>query len=58
MNTEQNGIEEHVGLLLALIQQESGGRHLGVIQSSVLRPEPLQTRSIPSKSSSNTLRMC
>src|SRR5437763_2325569 len=31
---EQNGIGEYVGLIMALIQQESGGRHLDVMQSS------------------------
>ncbi|MBT2739045.1 bifunctional lytic transglycosylase/C40 family peptidase [Bacillus sp. ISL-7] len=31
---EQNGIGEYVGLIMALIQQESGGRQLDVMQSS------------------------
>ncbi|MBZ5752754.1 bifunctional lytic transglycosylase/C40 family peptidase [Metabacillus rhizolycopersici] len=31
---EDNGVGEYVGLLMALIQQESGGRHLDVMQSS------------------------
>ncbi|HEO2443885.1 bifunctional lysozyme/C40 family peptidase [Bacillus subtilis] len=31
---KENNIEEHVGVILALIQQESGGRHLDVMQSS------------------------
>ena len=31
---EQNGVGEYVGLIMALIQQESGGRHLDVMQSS------------------------
>ena len=31
---QQNGIGEYVGLIMALIQQESGGRHLDVMQSS------------------------
>lgn len=31
---EENGISEYVGLIMALIQQESGGRHLDVMQSS------------------------
>ncbi|MCM3569890.1 bifunctional lytic transglycosylase/C40 family peptidase [Neobacillus mesonae] len=31
---EENGVEEYVGLIMALIQQESGGRHLDVMQSS------------------------
>src|SRR3954469_11472099 len=30
----QNGIGEYVGVIMALIQQESGGRHLDVMQSS------------------------
>lgn len=31
---EEYGIGEYVGLIMALIQQESGGRHLDVMQSS------------------------
>ena len=31
---EENGISEFVGLIMALIQQESGGRLLDVMQSS------------------------
>ncbi|WML27393.1 bifunctional lytic transglycosylase/C40 family peptidase [Neobacillus sp. OS1-33] len=31
---EQNGVGEYVGLIMALIQQESGGRQLDVMQSS------------------------
>jgi cell wall-associated NlpC family hydrolase len=31
---EKEGISDQVGLLLALVQQESGGRHLDVMQSS------------------------
>ncbi|MGJ3194906.1 bifunctional lytic transglycosylase/C40 family peptidase [Peribacillus frigoritolerans] len=31
---EQNGVGEYVGLILAMIQQESGGRELDVMQSS------------------------
>ncbi|WML42045.1 bifunctional lytic transglycosylase/C40 family peptidase [Neobacillus sp. OS1-2] len=31
---EEYGVGEYVGLILALIQQESGGRHLDVMQSS------------------------
>jgi murein DD-endopeptidase MepM/ murein hydrolase activator NlpD len=31
---EQNGIGDYTGLIMALIQQESGGRHLDVMQSS------------------------
>lgn len=31
---EEYGVSEYVGLILALIQQESGGRHLDVMQSS------------------------
>jgi hypothetical protein len=31
---EQNGVLEYVGLIMAMIQQESGGRHLDIMQSS------------------------
>ncbi|MFK9119510.1 lysozyme family protein [Peribacillus frigoritolerans] len=31
---EQNGVGEYVGLIMAMIQQESGGRELDVMQSS------------------------
>lgn len=31
---EENGIGDYVGIIMALIQQESGGRHLDVMQSS------------------------
>ena len=31
---EEYGVGEYVGLIMALIQQESGGRHLEVMQSS------------------------
>jgi cell wall-associated NlpC family hydrolase len=31
---EKDGVEEYAGLIMALIQQESGGRHLDVMQSS------------------------
>ncbi|MCM3594165.1 lysozyme family protein [Metabacillus idriensis] len=31
---EEYGVGEYVGIIMALIQQESGGRHLDVMQSS------------------------
>jgi hypothetical protein len=33
-HAEEYGVGEYVGLIMALIQQESGGRHLDVMQSS------------------------
>lgn len=45
-----NGIEEHVALILALIQQESGGRSLDVMQSSESKGLPPNSITNPEES--------